>query len=334
MIQVSHLKKNFPVENGLLHAVNDVSFSVKKGEIFGIIGLSGAGKSTLIRLLNRLEEPTSGKILIDGLDITGLSKQDLRKERKEMGMIFQSFNLFQQKTVEKNIAYPMEISGWGKDRIKARCRELLDFVGLKDRASSYPSALSGGQKQRVAIARAMALDPKILLSDEGTSALDPQNTKAILELLKKLVSQKQTTIVLITHQMEVAKEICDRIAVMENGSIVEENTTEEIFFAPKHPVTRSFLSRLQEKDDLDYLHSKTFQGDLLKLSYRNAHAQDAIITDVAKRYDVSISILSANINTFRQGELGYVIVELRGEKEDRKKALFALQGLVDVEVLA
>lgn len=246
MIRAEHISKEFITEAGIIRAVDDVSFHVEKGEIYGIIGLSGAGKSTLVRLVNRLEEPSGGKIFVDGVDILSLSEKALLEERKSIGMIFQHFNLFAQKTIWDNIAYPLRISGWSKAEIQDRVDRLIAFIGLEDRARSYPAELSGGQQQRVAIARALATGPKILLSDEGTSALDPKNTKQVLELLDKARREFGTTIIMITHQMEVAKAICQRVAVMDRGKIVEEGRTREVFFHPRHPVTRSFLSREEE----------------------------------------------------------------------------------------
>ncbi len=333
MIRVEHVSKEFSGDNGVLHAVRDVSFEVKEGEIFGIIGLSGAGKSTLVRLLNRLEEPTTGRITIDDVEVTNLNAKDLLAARKEIGMIFQSFNLFRQKSIRKNIAYPMQIAGWSKEKTNARVEELLQFIGLADRANAYPSELSGGQQQRVAIARAMALQPKILLSDEGTSALDPQNTASILDLLRDLSQTYKTTIIMITHQMEVAKEICDRIAVMAEGEIVETGTTRELFFQPKHPVTKSFISKLQDADEFGFLRDRSFAGDVVKLTYRKETIQHSLIADVLKQFPVGISILSANIDTFRQGEIGYTVIELTGQETDRMCALDAFRKQVDVEVL-
>ena len=217
MIELYNISKEFYSANSYINAVDDVSLDIKKGEIYGIIGLSGAGKSTLIRCLNRLEEPSSGSIVIDGVDITSLNEKDLRKERKEIGMIFQHFNLLSQKTVYENIAFPLHLENWSKSEIEERVDTLLEYVELEDKKYSYPSELSGGQKQRVAIARAIANNPKLLLSDEGTSALDPQTTKSILNLLKKIRDEFGLTIVMITHQMEVVKQVCDKVAIMENG---------------------------------------------------------------------------------------------------------------------
>ena len=246
MIEVLNLKKTFNTSEKEFNAVDDVSFKVNKGEIYGIIGLSGAGKSTLVRLLNRLEEPTSGKVIIDDVDITSLKQKELLEARKEISMIFQHFNLFNQKNVYENIAYPLKLQNIPKNEIEKRVNELLDFIGLRDRAKSYPSQLSGGQKQRVAIARALSTNPKVILSDESTSALDPQNTQQVLEILRKSVDKYKTTIIMITHQMEVAKDVCDRIAVMENGKIIEENSVEELFKNPKTDVTRNFIRKLVE----------------------------------------------------------------------------------------
>ena len=241
MIKLDNVTKEFSTTNAQIIAVENVSINIKKAEIYGIIGLSGAGKSTLIRCLNRLEEPSSGKITIDNIDITSLDKEDLRKQRKEIGMIFQHFNLLAQKTVYENIAFPLYLENWKKKDIENRVDELLNFVELEDKKYSYPSELSGGQKQRVAIPRAIANNPKVLLSDEGTSALDPQTTKSILNLLKKIRDEFGLTIVMITHQMEVVKQVCDKVAIMEKGKVIEENTVENLFKSPKTKIAKSFI---------------------------------------------------------------------------------------------
>lgn len=334
MIQLEHVTKTFTTDGGDLHAVRDVSFHVEKGEIYGIIGMSGAGKSTLVRLINRLEEPTSGRIIVDGTDITKLGKKDLLRARREMGMIFQHFNLFNQKTIWENIAYPMKIGGRPREKIRERVDQLLEFIDLADRKNSYPAELSGGQKQRVAIARALAMSPRILLSDEGTSALDPKNTYQVLELLRKAARDFETTIIMITHQMEVAKDICDRIAVMEEGRIVEENSTGELFLHPQHPTTRAFISRVQDVEDLDRFRRIKREGWLLKLSYQNESAGDPVITDIAKKYDVNISILAGNINTLKETEIGYVLVEITGEEKKIEDSVQAFKDhgvIVEVE---
>ena len=244
MIKLHNVSKTFYNEQNNIEAVKNVSLKVNKGEIYGIIGLSGAGKSTLIRCLNRLEEPTSGKIIINRIDLTSLDKKDLRNKRKEIGMIFQHFNLLSQKNVYENIAFPLRLAHMEENEIENRVNELLKYVSLEDKKYNYPSQLSGGQKQRVAIARAIANKPKILLSDEGTSALDPKTTKNILNLLKKIRDELGITIVMITHQMEVVKEICDRVAIMENGQLIEENLVEELFSDPKTKTAKTFIKSI------------------------------------------------------------------------------------------
>ena len=308
---------------------------MQKGEIYGIIGLSGAGKSTLVRCLNRLEEPTSGKIFIDGVDMVALNKKELLNQRKDIGMIFQHFNLFLQKTVYDNIAYPLEIQKWPKEKIQARVEELLDFIDLKDKRGVYPSSLSGGQKQRVAIARALATSPKILLSDEGTSALDPINTRMVVETLKKTVKDLNTTIIMITHQMEVAKDICDRIAVMENGKIIEENTVEELFRAPKTKQTQNFISSLRESDDPDQsLDLTKYKGRVLRLSYDDQTVDQPILSRCIKDYQVDVNLLSGNMNRLDVKDFGYMIVEVLGPDQQVDQALdFMKEAGVYVEVL-
>ncbi|KGF11452.1 methionine ABC transporter ATP-binding protein [Tissierellia bacterium S5-A11] len=335
MIEVSHLVKEFSNDGKVFRAVDDVSFQVKKGEIYGIIGLSGAGKSTLVRCLNRLEEPTSGKIVIDGVDMVALSKKELLNQRKDIGMIFQHFNLFLQKTVYDNIAYPLEIQKWPKEKIQARVEELLDFIDLKDKRGVYPSSLSGGQKQRVAIARALATSPKILLSDEGTSALDPINTRMVVETLKKTVKDLNTTIIMITHQMEVAKDICDRIAVMENGKIIEENTVEELFRAPKTKQTQKFISSLRESDNPDQNIDLTkYKGRVLRLSYDDQTVDQPILSRCIKDYQVDVNLLSGNMNRLDVKDFGYMIVEVLGPDQQVDQALdFMKEKGVYVEVL-
>ncbi|MBU5668843.1 methionine ABC transporter ATP-binding protein [Peptoniphilus sp. MSJ-1] len=334
MIEVKNLVKEFKTDEGTFRAINDVSFEVNRGEIFGVIGLSGAGKSTLVRCINRLEEPTSGDILIDGKSIIDLNEKDLRLARKDIGMIFQSFNLFMQKTVEENIAYPLIISGVSKSETDKRVDELLSFIDLKEKKKSYPSELSGGQKQRVAIARAIATNPSILLSDEGTSALDPANTESVLKLLKKIVEEYNTTIIMITHQMEVAKDICDRIAVMQSGNIIEENTTTELFKNPKTHVTRSFIKNLQDEVDEGYVNASDYKGDVLRLSYADDNYDEPILSQCVKKFNVDFSILSGNINRLNVKNVGYLTVQILGDESERLKAIQYLKdNNVNVEVL-
>lgn len=317
MIEVKNLVKEFSTDNGTLRAIDDVSFKVNKAEVFGIIGLSGAGKSTLVRCINKLEEPTSGEIIIDDVPILELNNEELLKHRKDIGMIFQSFNLFMQKTVYDNIAYPLKIVDTPKDKIKARVEELLKFIDLEDKKDNYPAQLSGGQQQRVAIARAIATNPKILLSDEGTSALDPANTKSILELLKKIVEKYHMTIIMITHQMEVAQDICDRIAVMENGKIIEENTTDELFKNPKHSMTRSFIKNLGSNNSETEVLAKDFDNPIYRLAYLDSNYKEAVLSQCIKKFDVDINLIAGNINRIKDKTVGYLIVEFIGNDTDR-----------------
>ena len=330
MIEVKNLVKEFSTDNGTLRAIDDVSFKVNKAEVFGIIGLSGAGKSTLVRCINKLEEPTSGEIIIDDVPILELNNEELLKHRKDIGMIFQSFNLFMQKTVYDNIAYPLKIVDTPKDKIKDRVEELLKFIDLEDKKDNYPAQLSGGQQQRVAIARAIATNPKILLSDEGTSALDPANTKSILELLKKIVEKYHMTIIMITHQMEVAQDICDRIAVMENGKIIEENTTDELFKNPKHSMTRSFIKNLGSNNSETEVLAKDFDNPIYRLAYLDSNYKEAVLSQCIKKFDVDINLIAGNINRIKDKAVGYLIVEFIGNDTD--KAIEYLRSLnVSVE---
>ena len=323
-------------ENGKtkLEAVKDISLKINKGEIFGIIGLSGAGKSTLIRCLNRLEEPTEGKIFINDLELTSLNKEDLRLARKNIGMIFQHFNLLDQKTVYENIAFPLRLEKLGKKQIDARVNQLLEYVDLKDKKNNYPSQLSGGQKQRVAIARAIANNPKILLSDEGTSALDPKTTKSILELLKKIRDEFNITIVMITHQMEVVKEICDRVAIMENGQIVEINTVENLFKNPKTKVAHSFINSLQGNVEEEIINPKNYKGKIIRLSFMGDSAKKPIVSKVIRNFNIDVNILSGNINKLHASSIGNLILELIGEDDEINNALMFLENEnVYVEVI-
>lgn len=327
MIKVEHLVKEFNTGNKAFKAVDDVSFHVNPGEVFGIIGLSGAGKSTLVRCLNRLEEPTSGSIVIDGVDITGLDDKRLLEERRDIGMIFQSFNLFNQRNVYENIAYPLEILKKSKSEIDNKVNELLKFVDLEAKKDSYPSELSGGQKQRVAIARALATNPKILLSDESTSALDPANTEQVLSVLKSAVREYNMTVVMITHQMEVAKNICDRIAVMENGKIIETGTVDEVFNNPKTERTRTFIQALPDEARDLTINRADFNGKLFRINFPNETTRQPIINNIAKNYDLTVSILSGNINYLASGNTaGYLNVELSGEDSEIEKAIIDMHN--------
>lgn len=334
MIIIENLSKSFINGKEKLFAVKNVDLKIKKGEIFGIIGLSGAGKSTLIRCINRLEEPTEGKIFIDGIDLTNLNKEDLRKERKDIGMIFQHFNLLSQKTVYENIAFPLRLEKMDNKEIEIRVDELLDYVDLKDKKYNYPSQLSGGQKQRVAIARAIANNPKILLSDEGTSALDPKTTKSILDLLKKIRDELNITIIMITHQMEVVKEICDRVAIMENGQVLEENTVENIFREPKTKIAQTFINSLQGNIEEEIINPNDFKGTLIRLSFLGDSAKKPIVSKVIRNFNIDVNILSGNINKLQSTSVGHLMLELIGEDTEINNALSFLKNEnVHVEVM-
>ena len=307
MIQVENLCKRFETKGGTVEAAKNISFSIEKGEIFGIIGLSGAGKSTLVRCLNLLERPTSGTVKVNGKNLTELSEKELRKERQKIGMIFQHFNLLMQRTALDNVCFPMEIAGIGKAEARKKALEYLRIVGLEEKALSYPSQLSGGQKQRVAIARVLASDPQILLCDEATSALDPQTTKAILELIKEINRDYGITVVVITHEMSVVQEICDKVAVLERGSRVETGTVEELFRNPKTDEARKlvFSGRTQIKE---------MKGKrLVRVTFREKSSFEPVIANLVLTYRTPVNILYAdtkNINGQAQGEMILQLPEL------------------------
>ena len=287
MIELTHISKNFASGGRTVHAVQDVSLSIGKGEIFGIIGFSGAGKSTLVRCINLLERPTSGSVTVDGKEMTALSARELRQARKKIGMIFQHFNLMPSRTVFGNVAYPLRGSGLSGEQIADKVHRLLELVGIGDKAEAYPKQLSGGQKQRVAIARALANDPNVLLCDEATSALDPQTTKAILRLLKDLNEKLGITVVIITHEMAVVKEICDRVTVMEHGRVVEQGEVFNVFADPRQEITRSFIhttSNLRKIEELIEEDSPVVQlkpGELIvRLSYIQRNVSEPLISTV------------------------------------------------------
>lgn len=334
MIKIEHLSKQFINGKDSFLAVKDVSLNINQGEIFGIIGLSGAGKSTLLRCLNRLEEPTEGRIMIEGVDLTNANKNELRKERKEIGMIFQHFNLLLQKTVYENIAFPLRLENMDKSEIDKRVNQLLEYVELVDKKDSFPSQLSGGQKQRVAIARAIANNPKILLSDEGTSALDPKTTKSILKLLNKIRKELGITIVLITHQMEVVKDICDRVAIMENGEVIEENTVENLFREPKTKTAQTFINSMQTNIEEEIINPNDFKGTIIRLSFLEQSAKQPIVAKMIRNFDIDVNILSGNINKLQMSSVGHLILELTGESSKVNNAIsFLKDENVHVEVL-
>ena len=341
MIELRHISKDFGTGEHAVHAVQDVSLTVETGEIFGIIGLSGAGKSTLVRCINLLERPTSGEVLLDGQELTALPPKQLRQTRKKIGMIFQHFNLMPSRTVAGNVAYPLRGSGLSREQIAAKVQSLLELVGIGDKADAFPSQLSGGQKQRVAIARALANDPSVLLCDEATSALDPQTTKAILHLLRDLNAKLGLTIVLITHEMAVVREICHRVAVMEHGRVAEQGEVFNVFVDPRQDITRSFIrttSNLQKVEELiaaDSPVTRLKPGELIiRLSYVQRNAAEPLISVVTKLFDVSLNIIFADINIVQDAPIGGTVAIISGERSHITKAIeYFIDKNVGVEVI-
>ena len=329
MIELEHIVKNFHADknkNDAIHAVNDVSLTINDGDIYGIIGFSGAGKSTLVRCINLLERPDSGSVRIDGVEMTKLKPKELYKARTKIGMIFQQFNLMPSRTVLQNVAYPLK--GMTKEQIRERVRELLALVEISDKENAYPSELSGGQKQRVAIARALANDPTILLCDEATSALDPQTTGAILQLLKDLNKKLGLTIVVITHEMEVVKNICRKAAVMDAGRIIETGDVFTIFSTPQHPVTRNFvrttsnLSKIETliRDDSPIVRLKP--GELMaRLVYIHADVSEPLISYASRAFDIEINIILADVEVVAGAMVGGTVVIFNGSHERINKAI-------------
>ncbi|HGM5285536.1 methionine ABC transporter ATP-binding protein [Serratia sp. AXJ-M] len=316
MIVLSNVCKTFDSAQGRVVAVDDVNLTVEAGQIYGIIGYSGAGKSTLIRLLNGLETPSSGSIQVEGFDIAGAEGNALRQARLKISMVFQHFNLLWSRTVSQNIAFSMQIAGVPKAQIKPRVAELVALVGLQGREDAYPSQLSGGQKQRVGIARALANNPGVLLCDEATSALDPQTTDSILDLLLGINRKLNLTIVLITHEMHVVRKICHRVAVMENGRIVEEGPVIDVFTRPQQPITQQFVKQVSQyqetEESFNPLLSQHLSGAIFKLTFVGVQTHQAVISDVILRYKVSINILHGKISQTLNGSFGELYIHVEG----------------------
>ena len=319
MIRFEHVSKRFSDGTRTVEAVKDVSLDIEQGSIAGIIGFSGAGKSTLARCINLLERPTQGKVIVGGTELTALSEQELRRQRQKIGMIFQQFNLFASRTVYGNIAYPLEHRGMTKGEIRRRVYELLDLVGLREKEHAYPAQLSGGQKQRVAIARALANRPEVLLSDESTSALDPQTTKSILHLLKDLNQKLGITIVVITHEMQVVKEICDKVYVMDAGRVVESGDVFQVFSCPRETITRDFVmstSNLSQIDELLHDPAKPIhlgpEDYLIRLRYLERSTSEALISHISRQYEIDVNILLGSIELIEGNPLGGLVAVLTG----------------------
>lgn len=315
MIQVENLCKSFSTKSGTVEAARNISFSIEKGEIFGIIGLSGAGKSTLVRCLNLLERPTSGSVWVNGKNLTELSERELRKERQNIGMIFQHFNLLMQRTALDNVCFPMEIVGISKKEARKKALEYLKIVGLEEKALFYPSQLSGGQKQRVAIARVLASDPEILLCDEATSALDPQTTKSILELIRKINKEYGITVVVITHEMSVVQEICNRVAVLERGVLVESGTVEELFRSPKTEAARRLV--FSGRAQIQKMNGKR----LVRVTFKDRSSFEPVIANLVLTYRTPVNILYADTKNIGGSAEGEMILQLPEIEETAEKMI-------------
>ncbi len=341
MIVLENVGKEFRSGEDKFHALKGVSMTIPDGSIFGIIGRSGAGKSTLVRTVNLLERPTKGRVLVDGVDMTALSAQQLRESRKGIGMIFQSFNLLSSRTVARNVAFPLELAGWDWQVIDRRVNELLELVELSEKRDDYPAQLSGGQKQRVGIARALASQPKILLCDEATSALDPQTTRSILELLREINRKLGLTIVLITHEMSVIKEICNEVAVMDGGLVVETGTVFEVFTMPKTPIARELVAGVMTRElppsfaGMDFLSEPAPDSTLvLRVSFLGDAAADPVISGMIRKCGVDVNILYGAIDHIQGVPYGTLVVELSGSVADRGAAMDYLGNLnLGVEVI-
>ena len=342
MIKLSQIVKTYDSPSGKVHALKGIDLNIAKGEIYGIIGLSGAGKSTLVRCINMLERPTSGNVIVDGQDMMKLSESELRDARKNIGMIFQHFNLLSSATVYDNIAFPLKLSNTSSADIAKKVEPLLELVGLKDKAKQYPSQLSGGQKQRVGIARALASDPKILLCDEATSALDPQTTKSILALIKDINKKFALTVVVITHEMQVIKEICDKVAVISDGIIAEKGSVLDVFTNPQHEITKEFISVLLSNDlpaafRGNKISTEKVEGALLllRLNFLGEKADDPVLAQMIRNCQgVECTMLFGNLDEIHGVPFGRFIVGLSGSESSIQNALNFLSSKdVRVEVI-
>lgn len=328
MIKLIGVEKTYDTGETKVRALKGVDLSIAKGEIFGIIGLSGAGKSTLVRCINMLDPPTKGKVFVDGKEMTAMNSKELRAARKNIGMIFQHFNLLSSATVYDNIAFPLKLDGMKDDKIKEKVMPLLSLVGLEDKAGHYPSELSGGQKQRVGIARALASEPKVLLCDEATSALDPQTTHAILELISDINKKLSLTVVVITHEMQVIKYICDRVAVIENGVIAEVDSVLKVFTNPQKNITKEFISVLLSNElpvafRGGEIISEYVEGSylLLRLTFIGESADDPVIAGMIRECPIECTMLFGNLDEIQKVPFGRMIIGITGKEDDIYKAI-------------
>ncbi|MBW1605829.1 methionine ABC transporter ATP-binding protein [Lactobacillus sp. Sy-1] len=342
MIKFKDVSKVFQLKGSQLKAVNDVNLTIDDGDIFGIIGYSGAGKSTLVRMLNGLETPTTGSVEVHGHDIAKLSGRELRDQQKQIGMIFQHFNLLWSRSIIDNVMLPLELAHVDKASRVAKAKKLIELVGLKGRENDYPSELSGGQKQRVGIARALANDPKLLISDEATSALDPQTTDEILELLLKINRELGITIVLITHEMHAIRKVAKNVAVMQDGQVVEQGSVSEIFNHPQQAITKRFVSENDTPDSndtmmaLDELVERYPNGSIIKLTFSGERSQSPVVSQVAKqRPNLEINIIEGSLHPTQTGTIGVLVIQLLGDADEQKKALQDFKTLkVETEVIS
>ncbi|WP_424236987.1 methionine ABC transporter ATP-binding protein [Bhargavaea ginsengi] len=334
MIEFKQVSKTFRLGKREVHAVKDVSLKVEQGDIYGIIGFSGAGKSTLLRLVNLLERPSEGSIEIQGVNVTSLSAKELRKQRRNIGMIFQNFNLFNSRTVAGNIAYPLKLAGTPKHEINTRVEELLRFVGLADKAKDYPDQLSGGQKQRVGIARALATNPDILICDEATSALDPDTTADVLRLLKQVNREFGITILLITHEMEVIQSVCTKVAVMENGEVIESGGVFEVFTDPQHATTKRFIRSVQQDLPSPNVLAEWREsggGSLYRLQFKGPVANEPVLSTVTAKHGITFNIVYGSVRELEERLFGNLIVSFLGDPADIEAAIKEIAMLTDIE---
>ncbi|MCR8969945.1 methionine ABC transporter ATP-binding protein [Facklamia sp. 7083-14-GEN3] len=341
MIELKNVSVTFEKENRKIQAVSDVSLQIQAGEIFGIVGYSGAGKSTLVRTINLLQRPSSGQVIINGVDLVQLSAAELRKARKNIGMIFQHFNLMNSRTVAENVAFPLKDLNLSTAEKEAKVSSLLEKVGILDKAQAYPEQLSGGQKQRVAIARALATDPSILLCDEATSALDPKTTHSILDLLRQLNQELGLSIIMITHDMNVVKNLCHRVAVMAEGQVIEENGIVEMFTQSQNPLTQEFINMATHFDwDYELVLEEMREANTLndyfiaRLSFVGHEVTEPFIAQLARDYQVHCNILYGNIEALRGSFVGNLVVTVEAKAADWEKSLVFLEKhQVNVEIL-
>lgn len=338
LIELRDVKKHYKGKSGSISAVDGVSLTIEKGDVFGIVGYSGAGKSTLVRLLNGLELPTAGEVIVHDHSITSLKPKELRAFRKKIGMIFQHFNLLWSRTLQENVELPLELAGVPKVERTKRATELLKLVGLEGREQAYPAQLSGGQKQRVGIARALANEPDILLCDEATSALDPQTTEEVLDLLQKINQELHLTIVLITHEMNVIRKICNKVAVMELGKVVEEGSVVEVFRRPQQAVTKRFVQQEidppEDEELLALFRKENPEGRLVTLNFKENNANEPVISQAIRQFQVDINVVFGKIQQVKEGSFGSLTVFVTGETEAIDQAITFFQTKqVTVEVL-